>query len=1725
MKISSTLITTQLCFVISVLSMTCLQATAQSHSLNSGANRYAYLDESCDPYYVGTNFPKLITPQWIGEEGVDAVVVLAIDDMRNTATYERYLRPILDRLKEIEDGRAPLSIMTNSIDPKDPQLQTWVTEGVMIDVHTIDHPCPILANGNFGQSKSTYDRCVELMNQIEGNRAVAFRTPCCDSLNTPSPRMFAEIINKTTPNGQFLSIDSSVFNILTPTDPEIHSGLYFEKNGEKRFRKYIPFKSFVNTIENYPYPYPIGNMCWEFPCVVPSDWEAQNIQRPNNPKTVEDMKVALDMVVQKKGVYNLVFHPHNWIRNDQIVEVIDHAAKKYGKRVKFLSFADALKRINKNFLQGHPLRAKDGSDNGVRILDINNDGYLDVIAQNNKGEKGSVCFTTQVDNDGNVKFGEKQSLPFKILSDKKFPLTRFGVTYDEQAMLFSVYNDHFHRWDFREGRWVETPNANLKPIEKHLANEGKDGKDGKVTDLRNCRFVAIDGSGTDLVTLDSVFQHQPFSDTWSKRKFDLPRAVAHHHGENGLRFVDLNGDKNLDFIYSDENNFAVKLFVDDKTGWSKNVISGNRTDAKKTIPIISRVGKNNGAFFHSNHMWVQNEDTNRLADLVQRISFVDIIRDEKNPQKNLGQPVAKSPADALTTFKLDPELEIQLVACEPQVTDPVAFDWAMDGSLWVVSMSDYPLGVDGKGTPGGKLTKLSDWENGRYKTSKIFRTDLPFPTGVKAWGKGVIVSTAPEVFYLEDTNNDGDLDKQITLLKGFSEGNQQHRVNGIRWGLEGWLHIANGDSGGRITSFDFNGKEVSTIEIGGRDLRYNPFTGEAQTTTGQTQFGRNRDDFGNWVGGNNSNPMWQYVLDDQYLSRNKDISTPNVRHQVSDQPGPAVIFPTSKTLERFNDFDRANRFTSACSPMFYRDTKLGKELYGNAFICEPVHNLIHREIVTRDGIFLKSTRPDSEKTSEFLTSTDSWFRPVMIRTGPDGSLWVADMYRLVIEHPEWIPADWQKRLDLRSGHNKGRIYRIVRKSNPPKQLVPRMRKHNWMDSPNGTVRDMAHAAILRDHHSLSDRNSNAAQTNHKVLEARLKIDQKESAQIQLQKQHLLASLGDSVSSTAESAFGSRNPHMIVHLLKRLGEEGSATEKVGAKGLLQMHDEKLKSAIKSDKAIELQACYSAAAIAEHSPWFLTFIFNEVKMDHYTFTALLSGFKPETVTKHLDRIDLSKLTEEQRGTAIRLFLRTAPESTNHFVSKALLSKTDPIAATAAILQHVPNPRLQDETIAELSKITASARKQIADNSSDERQRRDAAALFGFVPDEMQRDFQTLIELISPSQSLATQKIAVENLYRFADQKATDHLISNWKSLTPTIKNRVYQEIATRKKLAPKIVAAIDTDRLPIDLLTPQRRAALENILDDATKLRLAKLAPSPTSSDRKAIIETYASKLNQSGNVTNGRQVFTKNCANCHLLDGLGKAIGPDLLALTDRSPSTLLNSILDPNRAIEQKYLNYIVETTAGKQFSGVLSQETSSSIKLLTADQKEIEITRSDIESLDSSGVSYMPVGLEKEIDAKQMNDLIAFLRANHPKSKSFPNNKPAIVTMQKDGAYIATASIAAIYGPSIVFEQKYRNLGFWSSPSDYARWPIQVKSDGKFNVIIDYAVAEGASGDTMQLQIADKKLTAKIPSTGTWDDYQKMDIGEVELTAGNHEIIMKSLGNIRFAMLDLKAIHLEPIE
>ncbi|MBM4090971.1 MAG: dehydrogenase, partial [Planctomycetes bacterium] len=436
----------------------------------------------------------------------------------------------------------------------------------------------------------------------------------------------------------------------------------------------------------------------------------------------------------------------------------------------------------------------------------------------------------------------------------------------------------------------------------------------------------------------------------------------------------------------------------------------------------------------------------------QEVSFRDV----------LSEIAPKTPEESLECLQVWDGFQVELVCAEPMVRDPIALDWGPDGKLWVVEMGDYPRGEIVGVSGGGRIKCLVDANgDGKPDRATVFLDGLAYPTGVMAWGRGVLITCAPRILYAEDTDGDGQADRRDVLFEGFSQGNPQHQVNGLRWGVDNWIYGANGDNGGLVTST----KTGERLDIHARDFRIRPETGEIQTQTGMSQFGRCRDDWGNWFGGRNLEPIWHCALDDQYLRRNPYLVPPNPCVSLLDPPTCARVYPISEMLPRFNEPWTMNRFTASCGNAVYRDSLFGPAFANSFFVCEPAYNLVYCGVLHPHGVTFSGQRHADWPEREFLASRDHWFRPTQVRTGPDGALWVVDMYRLVIEHPDFIPAKWHDQLDFRAGADKGRIYRVFPSGTRPRMFTPlhdltTARLVESLDDPNGPRRDMVQQLLV-----------------------------------------------------------------------------------------------------------------------------------------------------------------------------------------------------------------------------------------------------------------------------------------------------------------------------------------------------------------------------------------------------------------------------------------------------------------------------------------------------------------------------------------------------------------------------------------------------------------------------------------------------------------------------------------
>jgi putative membrane-bound dehydrogenase-like protein len=1088
----------------------------------------------------------------------------------------------------------------------------------------------------------------------------------------------------------------------------------------------------------------------------------------------------------------------------------------------------------------------------------------------------------------------------------------------------------------------------------------------------------------------------------------------------------------------------------------------------------------------------------------------------------------KSPQESLKCIKTRPGFKVELMVAEPLVMDPIAFAWGPDGKFWVVEMGDYPLGVDGKNKFGGKIKYLEKTKaDGPYDKMNLFMDNVGFPTGVFPYKKGVLVTCAPDIFYAE-VGKDGKATKKEILFTGFKEGNQQHRVNGLTWGIDNWIYGANGDSGGVVKSI----KTGKSVDIRGRDFRLKVETGEFEAVSGQSQFGRCRDDWGNWFGNNNSNPMFHYVLEDHYLKRNPHVLYPDPRVNVSVKPGASEVFPISKPLPRFNSQQALNHFTSACSTIIYRDTLFGKEFEGNMFVSEPVHNLVHREIMKPKGVTFTSQRADDEQTSEFLASSDNWFRPTMIQVGPDGALWIADMYRYVIEHPEWIPKDWQKKLDLRAGHDLGRIYRVYPEAKKPREIV-RMDEMEidallmQFESPSGWVRDTAHQLVVSE--KFKPLNKGAI----KALEEIAKKNEMPQARL-----HAISVL-DSMYSLRQAVFNStlKDQHAGIrkYALRIYQDDSKAyyppadDDKFIAEPDLQVRLEYgyCLGSWRTGKSATLAGRYLvensdnqyllAAGLSALSKEYWKESFAAVLMQK-TIPTPLFGPLLRMAKVFGQPLDSSQLFVRQLNSKVNL----PPSQQLSFVGE-MLDAMDKNEITLRKLLEDAGDKDIDKSLAKLKAINSQASKIVQDPKSAMSEKMIAMRLLGQGLGSDRDDHKLLLLFLTPHTPDDVQAAVIVQLSRQDDPRVPGLLLTTWKSYSPALRGQVLDILFSRPMWTRMTLDAVRQKQIPAQEIDAIRRQRLVNHKDKDIRDASAKIFASSSSPDRGKVVDLYLLQMPDKTDATRGAKLFTKACATCHKLGNAGENVGPDLASVGDKSVSGLLTAILDPNRAVEARYINYSASTKAGKTYNGIIASETSTSITLVGPDGKAQQLLRNELDELSSTGKSLMPDGLEKDLTPQDIADIIAFVRSNQnaPKRKQFPGNDPKTLSPDKDGIFRLLATSAAVYGPSIVIEKKYDNFGYWSNAADQVVWTLDVPKAGSYTVWIYYACAGDSAGNTASFQSGDARLTYKVLSTGSWDDYRGRNIGELQLKAGTQEIVVRGEGTIRGALFDLKKVEL----
>jgi putative membrane-bound dehydrogenase-like protein len=979
-------------------------------------------------------------------------------------------------------------------------------------------------------------------------------------------------------------------------------------------------------------------------------------------------------------------------------------------------------------------------------------------------------------------------------------------------------------------------------------------------------------------------------------------------------------------------------------------------------------------------------------DLVIRTVTELVPKSFRVDPKKAALPDPKTPRQALGTFRTKANLVVELAASEPLIESPVAIDWDAQGRLWVCEMYDYPMGIGAVDTqntqygenpkassgayqPGGRIKALTDSNgDGRYDKATLFLDGLPFPTGVTPWRKGAIICAAPNVLYAEDTDGDGRADLVRTNIAGFATHNFQARVNGFAWGLDGWLHASSGLFGGKVKSLQ-TGREV---DLSGRDFRYRPDTGEIEPVSGISQMGRVRDDFDNWFGNDNSTLLWHYPLPDQYLRRNPNVTYPDPRAHVAKDGDANKLFPVSLTLERFNDPQTANRVTSACGPGLYRDDLFGTEYAGNAFIPEPVHNLVRRMALQPAGAAMAGKRAEGEQRGEFLASTDNWCRPVQVRTGPDGALWVVDMYRFVVEHPRWIPPERLKQLDPRAGADMGRLYRVYPKGAKLRPIRDLTKLDDAglaeaIDTPNGPARDLAHIELI---HRGAPRAASAKlvslATNASVPAVRA------------QALAALGNLGALSAAVVNRGLADKDPGV-----RRLAIR--AAEPFLRDNSCRLPKDDPDPSVRVQLAFSLGEWHEREAglllgklAATDDPWLRAAVLSSASSHAPAiFNGLMAAqgkMEPELGAQ------LAALAAHSPTAADWQQILRALTPSNGLPAEAWQWEVLPGLLEALDRNHTTALALSTSSWAEsrdaadrIWKSVAGARALATNETTAEATRVAAVRLLGRGEGDKSDDLNLLFGFFQPGASPGLQGAANAALRRQRGPRVAELALARWSRFGPAARTGLINLLVSRDEWAGELLKAVGQGNVAAGEIALSHRARLLQHQDTALRGRAEKLFGQSGSGTRAEVLSKYQAVAQLVGALDRGVTVFEKNCAQCHDFRGRGHDVGPNLGEFAGKTAQDFVQAIFDPNSAINPNYLAYEVETKDGRSLSGVVRGETASGLTLVQGGGVRETLLRGDIKELRASALSLMPEGLEQAMTPQDVADLIAWVKGSAP--------------------------------------------------------------------------------------------------------------------------------------------------
>ena len=963
-------------------------------------------------------------------------------------------------------------------------------------------------------------------------------------------------------------------------------------------------------------------------------------------------------------------------------------------------------------------------------------------------------------------------------------------------------------------------------------------------------------------------------------------------------------------------------------------------------------------------------------------------------------PACSETDQRLASFQIHPDFQIELVASEPVVVDPVDLKFDEHGRAFVVEMPSYPFPVE-----ESRVVLLED-ENGDgvYDKRTVFAEGLGMGTTTMPYRGGLLVTTPPDLLFMKDTDGDNVADVREVLLSGFAVENPQHNYNGMMIGPDNWIYAANGGNSGKVYWPD---RKEEAVPIRGDDFRFHldnkTFERIGESAGG---YGITMNDWGHIFTTHNLDHISNLVFHGRYINNLPVTPAHTLKNISAHNDGElARIYPIGVQETRVNHPEQSGYFSGGCGITYYGGGAFGEAFNDNVFVCDVVLNLIHRDVLQPNGSTFDADR--GREGVEFLASSDRAFRPVYMKTGPDGALYVLDMHREVIEHPEWIPDEIEENLDVESGKDKGRIYRITPKSGLAWE-APVFEKNNLMDvvqklaDPNKWQRDTAQRLLLEWEAAAAE---NALRNLFKTSD---------SPQGRLHSLWTLHGLGLMDAALVTAGLADKNPGVrenaliiaeefipkdpsVMNAVLKMAKDGNPRVRLQTALTLSVQDQ-------SD-ANTVSALAGIAKQDADDPYTRMALVSASGDNPLPFLGTLLGEKKLAASKGGQELlnSLAKVIGKNEGethiAAVVSALYETPGAADQTVAAVLdglaegvESRESKVRRNQSLDQKLTGIEARDE----VRVVRASLRlRQSCGLNPTPRQRQMLKEIAGSVEDPAiptaQRldyldmlafaDFKdredVLYRLVGTQQPNDIQVAAMYQLAYSGNPEVPKKLIAIWKNVGPQARAKAIDFLVYRPSNHNVLLTALENGELTVGelYLHLERRRAMLFSDDPEIRRRAEALFSDGGVVTRREAIENMRPALSLTGKADAGEAVFKELCAKCHQVGSLGESVGPDLTEIYRKSPETLLYEILDPNAAIEQQYISYTVKTTGGELINGIVARETDTEVTILNANSVSHTIPRSQIKEMYSGGISLMPEELESGMTHQTMADLLAFLQ------------------------------------------------------------------------------------------------------------------------------------------------------